>query len=134
MPQKNKEEGKQHGLSRRKFGVNAGLAGVAAILGARTASAVPSTALAQDSTSQSSGDIHSAELEAKYQRVMLHYGDRLSAEQKARIRKILEFNEKMIQPIREFHLENGQGTATALKLCPDPAILLAHATRETRQN
>jgi hypothetical protein len=127
MPKKSKEE-KQHGFSRRTFGQKAGLAGVAAILGTSTASAVPSAALAQDSTSKSSGDIRSAELEAKYQRVMLHYGDRLSAEQQTHIRKILEFNEKMMQLIREFHLENGQGTATTLKLCPDPAVLLAHAT------
>jgi hypothetical protein len=129
MSQKNKEEEeKQQGFSRRKFGQKAGLAGVAAILGASAARALSGEALAQDSTSQSSGDIHSAELEGKYQRVMLHYGDRLSPEQKTRIRKILEFNEKMMQPIREFHLENGQGTATALKLCPDPAVLLADAT------
>ncbi len=127
MPKKDKEE-KQHGFSRRTFGQKAGLAGVAAILGTSTASAVPSAALTQESTSKSSGDIYSAELEAKYERVMLHYGDRLSAEQQAHIRKILEFNEKMMQPIREFHLENGQGTATTLKLCPDLAVLLAHAT------
>jgi hypothetical protein len=127
MPKKNKEE-KQHGFSRRTFGQKAGLAGVAAILGTSTASAVPSAELAQNSTSKSSGDIYSAELEAKYQHVMLHYGDRLSAEQQTHIRKILEFNEKMMQLIREFHLENGQGTATTLKLYPDPAVLLAHAT------
>ena len=127
MPKKDKRE-KQHGFSRRTFGQKAGLAGVAAILGTSTASAVPSAALTQESTSKSSGDIYSAELEAKYERVMLHYGDRLSAEQQAHIRKILEFNEKMMQPIREFHLENGQGTATTLKLCPDLAVLLAHAT------
>jgi hypothetical protein len=131
MLQKNKKE-KQHGLSRRTFGQKAGLAGVAAILGAGAATVAP--VLAQDSSSQSSRDIRSAELEAKYQNVMLHYGDRLSPEQKTRIRKILEFNEKMMQPIREFHLENSQGTATTLKLCPDPALFISCAMRETRQN
>jgi transcriptional regulator with XRE-family HTH domain len=143
MPQKNREERKQHGISRRKFAEKAGLAGVAAIFGASTVSAVPnareSTAQSENSASHGSSDIHAAELEAKFQRVMLHYGNRLSAEQQAHIRNILEQNEKMMQPIREFHLENGQGTATALKLCPDPAVLLAHATsahatKETRKN
>ncbi|MGA8271813.1 MAG: hypothetical protein WB919_09675 [Candidatus Sulfotelmatobacter sp.] len=127
MPKKNKEE-KRHGFSRRTFGQKAGLAGVAAILGTGTASAVPSAALAQDSASKSSGDIRSAELEAKYQHVMLQYGDRLSAEQQTYIRKILASNEKMMELIREFHLENGQGTATTLKLYPDPAVLLARTT------
>lgn len=125
MVKKNKEE-KQRAFSRRTFGQKASLAGVAAILG----TSLSSTVLAQESTSKSSTDIDSAELEAKFQRVLLRYGDRLSAEQQAHIHKILEFNETMLQLIREFHLENGQGTATTFKLCPDPAVLLARTARK----
>lgn len=115
------------GLSRRKFGQSAALAGVAAVLGV----ASTPTPAAQSPTAKSAENdaAESAEVEARYQRVLRQYGKRLSEEEKKRIRKILAYNEKMFEPIRSFPLENGQAPATTLKLYPDPM-----ARRGSRQN
>jgi hypothetical protein len=47
------------------------------------------------------------------------YGDRLSPEQKTRIHKILAYNEKLLEPIRSFAIQNGEAPATGFKLYPD---------------
>jgi hypothetical protein len=101
------------GLSRRKFGQRAALAGVAAVLGR-------SVGAAGQGTPAAGNDNNKDEIEARYQRAMQQYGDRLSDAQKARIRKILEFQQMILQPIRSFPLDNSQSTATGLKLYPDP--------------
>jgi hypothetical protein len=96
----------KHAISRRKFGA-------AALLGA-TLPAVAAAPQQQAGEALSAAD--SAEVEARYANAIRQYGDRLSDEQRQRIRRILTANERMMSHIREFPLDNGDTPATVLKL------------------
>jgi hypothetical protein len=90
---------------RREFARQIAAAGAAVVIGG---------------TSAPAAEISDAgEIESRHQRIIQKYGDRLTPEQKSRLRKILVFNEKMMEPIRNFPLENGQPTASALKFYPE---------------
>lgn len=93
--------------SRREFAQKIVVTGAAAVFGV----AAPPAVLAETSPA--------GEVESRFQRIVQKYGDRLSEEQETRLRKILAYNEKMMQPIRDFPLENGQPTASVLKFYPD---------------
>lgn len=93
-------------ISRRKFGR-------AALLGA-TLPAV--SASPQQPADASLSAAETSEVEARYNNAMRQYGDRLSEEQRQRIRRILTTNERMMSHIREFPLDNGDTPATVLKL------------------
>jgi hypothetical protein len=107
MPPKN--ESNPSKTSRRQFARKIVVAGTGAALASFPASAA---APAIDPPEE-------AGVESRYQRILQQYGDRLSEEQKARLRKILAYNQKMMEPIRNFPLENGQPTASVLKFYPD---------------
>jgi hypothetical protein len=93
-------------ISRRKFGH-------AALLGA----ALPAVSAApQQPAGSGLSDAENAEVEARYNNAIRQYGDRLSGEQRQRIRRILATNERMMSHIREFPLDNGDTPATVLKL------------------
>lgn len=93
-------------FSRRKFGA-------AAVLGA----ALPAISAApQQQAAESPSTAENAEVEARYNNAIRQYGDRLSDEQRQRIRRILTTNERMMSHIREFPLGNGDTPATVLKL------------------
>ena len=93
-------------ISRRKFGR-------AALLGA----ALPAVSAApQQPATAGLSDAENAEVEARYNNAIRQYGDRLSDEQRQRIRRILAANERMMSHIREFPLDNGDTPATVLKL------------------
>lgn len=94
--------------SRREFAQKIVVAGAAAVFGV----AAPRAASAETSTA--------GEVESRFQRIVQKYGDRLSEEQKTRLRKILTYNDKMMEPIRNFPLENGQPTVSVLKFHLDP--------------
>jgi hypothetical protein len=98
------------GLSRRQFGQQAAWAGLGAALAVR-----PAAAQNEDSH-QNGGDN-----EARYQAIIRRYGKRLSEEQRKRLRKILDYNEKLLAPVRTFPLDNGQPAATVLKFYEDAA-------------
>ena len=110
-------------LSRRKFGRSATL-GVAAAFATGRIYASHGPQQEGPSTKQSSeapsaykiGPKETEQVEARFQRVMQQYGERLSPEQKTRIRKILTFNEKLLEPICSYPLENGQAPATEFKV------------------
>ena len=59
-----------------------------------------------------------AEVDAKFAEVVRKYGDRLSEEQKTRVRTVLARHQRMLMRVREFPLENGEGPATVLRLYP----------------
>ncbi|HSB74747.1 MAG TPA: hypothetical protein VLC12_03805 [Terriglobales bacterium] len=101
-------------LSRRQFGKQAAWAGLGAALAGTPAAA---RAPAQDEGSHQNG----GESEARYQAIIRRYGKRLSEEQRKRLRKILDYNEKLLAPVRTFPLENGQPAATVLKFYEDAA-------------
>jgi hypothetical protein len=56
------------------------------------------------------------EVEAWFNETVGRYGDRLSDEQRSRIRRVLIQNQRMLAPIRNFPLDNGDTPATSLKL------------------
>jgi hypothetical protein len=55
------------------------------------------------------------EVDARFSNVIKHYGERLSDEQRQRIRRILVYNEKMLASICAFHVENGDPPASVPK-------------------
>jgi hypothetical protein len=116
MPSRNVLD-KVRSLSRRDFGQQAVFVGVAAALGIGSAAAQSPPVQSTGDTARSQDD----EVEARFHRIIHQYGDRLSEEQRTRLRKILAYNEKLLKPIREFPLDNGQPTASVLKFYPDPA-------------
>lgn len=59
------------------------------------------------------------EADARLANAIRDFGDRLSDEQRQRLRRILLYNEKMLVSIRSFHLENGDPPASVLKYVED---------------
>jgi hypothetical protein len=59
-----------------------------------------------------------AEVDAKYEAVMGRYGTRLSAEQKKQVRQSLEFDQRRLEPMRAYPLENGDEPATMFGSLP----------------
>ena len=102
------------GVTRRQFGKQAALASLSAALAVTPAAAQTDAPPPSEKETNASGDI-----EARYQQVIRRYGDRLSEEQRKRVRKILAYNEKLLAPIRSFPLDNGQPAATVLKFYED---------------
>jgi hypothetical protein len=56
------------------------------------------------------------EVETWFNETVARYGDRLSDEQRSRIRRVLIQNQRMLAPIRDFPVSNGDTPATTLKL------------------
>ena len=102
------------GVTRRQFGKQAAFAGLSAALAATPVAAQADAAGPSEKETTAAGDT-----EARYQQVIRRYGDRLSEEQRKRVRKILAYNEKLLAPIRSFPLDNGQPAATVLKFYED---------------
>lgn len=99
-------------LTRRQFGKRA-------LTGGLTAALAAAPLACQSKTSSGSKPAAGSEIEARYQQIIRRYGDRLSQEQRKRVRKILAYNEKLLAPIRAFPLDNGQPAATVLKFYED---------------
>ncbi|HEV2424714.1 MAG TPA: hypothetical protein VGZ29_07800 [Terriglobia bacterium] len=53
--------------------------------------------------------------DARLANVVREFEDRLSDQQRQRIRRILLYNEKMLSSVRSFHLENADPPASVLK-------------------
>ena len=58
------------------------------------------------------------EIDVKLANVIRKYGDRLSPDQRGKIRKILTENEELLAAVRAFPLENGDSAAGLLLLYP----------------
>ena len=102
-------------VSRRKFG--AALAATAT-LPANLAAQRDSPSAAGSPSEQESELTPElmAEMETRYAETVRRFGDRLSEEQRERIRRVLTRNERMLASIRDFPLGNGDTPATVLKL------------------
>jgi hypothetical protein len=101
---------KRGAISRRGFGRRAAWAAALSALD-------PAAAVAQGRGAQTplpSKD--QAEVDAKSAEVVRKYGDRLSEEQKTRVRTVLARHQRMLMRVREFPLENGDAPATGLRL------------------
>jgi hypothetical protein len=102
-------------ISRRDFGRRASIAvaislSSSSLLGCNTASvheSKPGGGLTPD---------QAQEVEARLANVLGKYGNRLSEEQRRRLRRILTYNERMLVSIRTFPLENGDPPASVLKI------------------
>jgi hypothetical protein len=56
------------------------------------------------------------EVEAKLTNIIRKYGNRLAEDQRAHLRRILAYNEKMLASVRSFPLQNGDPPASILKV------------------
>lgn len=101
-------------ISRRQFGRGAALAlaGVP-LAGATAALPPPAPTLPQTPKPTTPAE---AEVEAKVQRVLAEYGDRLDEAQKTRIRGTIGYHVRMLQSVRAYSLANGDPPATVLRL------------------
>jgi hypothetical protein len=60
-----------------------------------------------------------AEVDAKFANVVRKYGDRLSDDQKTRVRGVLGRHQRMLARVRAFPIENSDPPATGLRLYPN---------------
>jgi uncharacterized protein YecT (DUF1311 family) len=105
-------------ISRRGFAKNA--------VGVALAAVAQPSSVARDSGTSDSSDQQSdeadltlaqiQEVDARFNETMRRYGDRLSEKQRRHIRRILVQNQRMLAPIRDFALANGDEPATTLKI------------------
>jgi hypothetical protein len=115
-------------ISRREFGLDAAVAAA----GALSLSLPPAGYVAERrdrgnlSPTLAAGEQETAapkltpeqsqEVEAKLANIVRKYGERLSEEQRKHLRRILAYNETMLESVREFTLQNGDPPVTVLKL------------------
>ena len=90
------------------------------------------TGFAGDSTRAGGDDAASArqaEIDARVADVFRRYGDRLSAEQKTEVRRLVGELQKGLDKLRAYPIGNGDQPATVLRLVPDAT----EATRAPRR-
>jgi hypothetical protein len=75
---------------------------------------VPNPAGADDAASA-----RQAEIDARAADVLRRYGDRLSAEQKTEVRRLVGELQKTLDKLRSYPLGNGDRPATVLRVVPD---------------
>lgn len=101
-------------ISRRGFGRRAAAAAL-----------VPAAVTAAAASPQGRGQFpplppaDQSEVDAKFDNVIRQYGNRLTDEQRNRVRTVLARHQRMLMRIREFPLDNGDAPATGLRLYPD---------------
>jgi len=105
-------------LSRRGFGTRAVAAALGAIAQPGSGAELDGPLVSSEAQKEQS-DLTPAkmqEVEARFSETIRRYGDRLSDEQRSRIRRVLIQNQRMLSPIRDFPVHNGDTPATTLKL------------------
>lgn len=110
-------------ISRRHFGRNAAFAAAAsistpALLAVTSAIAAP----AQEQKNEPLKGLtpqQTADVDAKLANILRKYGDRFSDEQKKRLRRILAQHQRLLAPVREFAVQNGDPPATVLRVSFD---------------
>lgn len=115
-------------ISRRQLGVQALISGASLLLprilrAASTQGAVPGEGSDQQQGASSQAARVSGELESRYQSTIRKWADRLSEEQRRHVRRILEANEAMLDPIRNFQLENSDPPAAVLRFYSDEELV-----------
>jgi hypothetical protein len=105
-------------FSRRGFGKSAVAAALTAIAHPGTGAPIEDAhaSVSEQSDYPDLTPLQMQEVEAWFKETVRRYGDRLSDEQRSRIRRILVQNQRMLAPIRDFPVDNGDGPATTLKL------------------
>jgi hypothetical protein len=105
-------------FSRRGFGKSAATAALTAIAHPSTGAQIEDPHASVDDEQSNEPDLtplQMQEVEAWFKETVRRYGDRLSDEQRSRIRRILVQNQRMLAAIRNFPVDNGDAPATTLK-------------------
>jgi hypothetical protein len=97
-------------FSRRLFGKSAAATAFSAITHVSGAAA----AELSNATDLTAAQIQ--EVDARFEETLRRYGNRLSEEQRARIRRVLIENERMLAAINDFPLDNADAPAVGLRL------------------
>ena len=84
--------------------------------------APPFTSAQERGSSQPFPPDEQSEIDAKFNSIVRKYGDRLSGEQRTRIREVLARHERMLHGVRAFPLENSDAAATGLRLYPTDTL------------
>jgi len=109
-------------LSRREFGqrvalaTGAGLASSAPAAGANGHARIHDAAAQDDRVMEKLSAEGRVRFESMWQNVLRRHGDRLTADQKTRMRKIIAGNVKMLETIYAVPVGNGDAPATTLLL------------------
>lgn len=107
-------------VSRRRFGKDVAIAAAFSFCRAGLYSSPSSLSQITNVETQGrhadSGSAQSADVEAKLANIVRKYGRRLSQEERAHLRKILVYNEKMLASVRAFPLQNGDSPASVFKV------------------
>ena len=108
---------RRSGLSRRRFSEGAVAAGVTAITHRRIGAEIGDASVSiPQSDEPGLTSAQTQEVEARLEEILRRCGDRLSEEQRSRLRAVLVENERLLAAIREFPLANDDAPATTLKL------------------
>jgi hypothetical protein len=116
------DPGKPHDdeISRRQFGRNAAIAAAATLtaptLLAKT-TAAPGVSRPQEKPEPLEGltPEQTAEVDARLANILRKYGNRFNDDQKARLRRILAQNQRLMAPVRAFSVQNGDPPASVLR-------------------
>jgi hypothetical protein len=122
-PESNASEQPPPTISRRQFSRKAALAAAAsisapALLGT---TAAPSASV-QDQKGEPLKGLtpqQVADVDAKFANILRKYGDRFSDDQKKRLRRILAQHQRLMAPVREFAVQNGDPPASVLRVSFD---------------
>ena len=111
-------------VSRRRFGKDLAMATAFSFSRAGLFSSPGSSRQITNAETQGheadSGSVQNAEVEAKLANIVRKYGSRLSQDERLHLRKILDYNEKMLASVRAFSLENGDSPASVFKVYVAP--------------
>jgi hypothetical protein len=103
-------------ITRRSFAVGAAMAATATLLpGAAHGESAAAPPAQSDAASKLSAGAR-AEVDTKVKEIFRKYGNRLSEEQKADIRKVMAETQDGLEKMRGFALANGDQPATVLEL------------------
>lgn len=108
-------------ISRRQFGRKAALAAAATFTAPALLSPVTDAEVArpQEKKPEPLEGLtlqQTAEVDARLANILRRYGSRFNEDQKARLRRILAQNERMMAPVRAFSLQNGDPPASVLRI------------------
>jgi hypothetical protein len=112
-------------ISRRQFGRNAAIAAAATLTAPAllaTTTATEGAARPQEKKPEPLEGLtleQTAEVDARLANILRKYGSRFNDDQKARLRRILAQNERMMAPVRAFSLQNGDPPASVLRISFD---------------
>jgi hypothetical protein len=110
-------------VSRRQFSCKAALAAAASISAPAVLRATsPPAAPAQDQKGEPLKGLtpqQVADVDAKLANILRKYGDRFSDDQKKRLRRILAQHQRLMAPVREFAVQNGDPPASVLRVSFD---------------